>query len=124
MDRDHLWTALRYVDLNPVRAGMVENATEYEWSSARAHVEDSDPLGLLDLDLWKEVSRGQDWRDALAHTRDEEAAEMAALRHATRTGRPLGSEGFVQRLEATFGRKLNPKRTGRPKKEQTTGAGK
>ena len=124
LDRDHLWTALRYVDLNPVRTGMVENATEYEWSSARAHVEDSDPPGLLDSDLWKEVNRGQDWRDALARTRDEEAAEMAALRHATRTGRPLGSERFVQRLEGMSGRKLNGKRTGRPRKEQTAGAGK
>ena len=43
---------------------------------------------------------------------------MAALRHATRTGRPLGSERFVKRLEGKFGRKLNPKRTGRPKKAQ------
>lgn len=123
LDRDHLWTALRYVDLNPVRAGLVADATEYEWSSARAHVEGRDAQGLLDLDLWKEVSRGQDWRDALAHSRDDEAAEIAALRHATRTGRPLGSEGFVKRLEATFGRKLNPKRTGRPKKTEAVGAG-
>ena len=70
------------------------------------------------------INRGQDWRDALARTRDEEAAEIAALRHATRTGRPLGSEQFVQRLEGMFGRKLNGKRTGRPRKEQTAGAGK
>ena len=40
---------------------------------------------------------------------------MAALRRATQTGRPLGSEAFVKRLEATFGRKLDGKRTGRPK---------
>jgi putative transposase len=112
-NRDHLGTALRYVDLNPARAGIVDNATDYEWSSARSHVEGRDRLGLLDLDLWKEVSRGQDWRDALARSRDGEAAEMAALRHATRTGRPLGGDGFVKRLEVTFGRKLNTKRTGR-----------
>ncbi len=106
LDRDHLWTALRYVDLNLVRAGLVADATEYEWSSARAHLE------------------GRDWRDALADTRDEEAAEIAALRHATRTGRPLGGVSFVKRLEAMFGRKLNPKRPGPPKKAEAAAAGK
>ena len=78
-----------------MRAGLVADATEYEWSSARAHVEGRDPLGLLDIDLWKQVNRDRDWREILQRTRDEEAAEIAALRHATRTGRPLGSERFV-----------------------------
>jgi putative transposase len=40
--------ALRYVDLNPVRAGMAEPAGDYRWSSARAHLSGSDPLDLLD----------------------------------------------------------------------------
>ena len=122
LDGDHLWTTLRYVDRNPVRAGMVEDALAYEWSSARAHVEGRDRLGLLDLQLWKEVSRGEDWREALGRTRDEEATEMAALRRATQTGRPLGSEIFVKRLEAAFGRKLDGRRTGRPKKKAQAAA--
>ena len=75
-----------------------------KWSSARAHVEGRDRLGLLDLALWKEVNRGTGWREVLGRTRDEDAAEMAALRRATETGRPLGSEAFVKRLEAAFGR--------------------
>jgi len=62
--------------------------------------------------------------DALARTRDKEAAEIAALHHATRTGRPLGSDGFVKRLETMFGRKLNTKCTGRPKKSQAAATGK
>ncbi len=89
---------MRYVDRNPLRAGMAEDALEYEWSSARAHVEGRDRLGLLDLALWKEVNRGAGWREVLGRTRDEDAAEIAALRRATETGRPLGSEAFVKRL--------------------------
>ena len=85
---------------------------------------DGAALRRSDIDLWKQVNRDRDWREILQRTRDEDAAEMSALRHATRTGRPLGGEGFVQRLEATFGRKLDGKRTGRPKKEQTAAAGK
>lgn len=37
LDEEHLWAAVRYVELNPVRAGLVTRAEEYPWSSARAH---------------------------------------------------------------------------------------
>jgi len=47
---------------------------------------------------------------------------MAALRRATLTGRPLGSESFVKRLERRFARNLDAKRTGRPKKAAAAAA--
>lgn len=37
LDESHLWAAVRYVELNPVRAQLVDEATGYSWSSARAH---------------------------------------------------------------------------------------
>ena len=37
LDEAHLWAAIRYVELNPVRAGMVARAEDYKWSSAPAH---------------------------------------------------------------------------------------
>lgn len=49
VDEQHLWRALRYVERNPVRAGMVGRAEEYLWSSARAHVQEKDHSGLLDM---------------------------------------------------------------------------
>jgi len=55
-------------------------------------------------------------KEVLGRTRDEEAAEMVQLRRATASGRPLGGEEFVERLEGTLGRKLNPKRAGQPRK--------
>ena len=116
LDRDHLWIAPRYVDLNPVRAQLVDEATEYEWSSARAHVESRDRLGLPATDLWRQVCPPDDWEKVLGRTRDEEAAETAELRRATVTGRPPAGEAFVERLEKELRRKLNPRRTGRPKK--------
>ena len=112
----------RYVDLNPVRAGIVNDATEYEWSSARPHVEGRDGLSLLGLGLWKEVSRGQDWRDALTRTGDEEVAEMGQA--APR--RPDGPSAGRRRIRATAGgglrRKLDAKRTGRLRKGKATAA--
>jgi hypothetical protein len=74
---------LRYVDLNPVRAGLVDRAADYRWSSARAHVEGRDPSGLLDLETWKQVCPCGDWAQALAWSNaDEQLAERAS--HADR----------------------------------------
>jgi REP-associated tyrosine transposase len=49
----HLWTALAYVERNPVRAGMVEAAVDYPWSSAAAHTTGIAPTGLLDMAWWQ-----------------------------------------------------------------------
>jgi hypothetical protein len=49
---DHLWTALAYVERNPVRAGMVGRARDYPWSSAAAHITGHDEHDLLDMEWW------------------------------------------------------------------------
>ena len=48
LDESHFWAAMVYVEQNPVRAHMVEHPWDWSWSSARAHLENSD-LGWLDL---------------------------------------------------------------------------
>ena len=44
MDEDYLLTAVRYVELNPVRAGLVESPGDYPWSSAAAHLAGHDDV--------------------------------------------------------------------------------
>ena len=51
MDEAHLLAAMRYVERNPVRAGMVADAAGYRWSSAMAHLTGLDVTGSLDLVL-------------------------------------------------------------------------
>jgi REP element-mobilizing transposase RayT len=65
LSESHLWTALAYVDLNPVRAGMVENAAVYPWSSAPAHLSGVDPRGLLDEGWWHSNGPGDGWVEEL-----------------------------------------------------------
>jgi putative transposase len=65
LGRDHLVTALAYVDLNPLRAHLVGRADHYPWSSAAAHLAGHDEGGLLDLELWREVPSAMHWADAL-----------------------------------------------------------
>ena len=111
MDEEHFWKALRYVELNPVRAGMVENAWDWPWSSARAHVTDIDETGLLNMDHWRSRFDGPGWRDFLRKGL-ESNEEIELIRLSTRTGRPLGSEDFIITLEIMTGRSLLPKKRG------------
>jgi putative transposase len=112
LDERHLMAAARYVELNPVRAGMVSHAWEYPWSSAGFH------LGMTGVDpLVKEQTLpalAGNWREFLSSSDDK---EMDALRMATRTGRPVGDEEFLAKLSERTGKKVMRGRPGRPRKE-------
>ncbi|MGC9453830.1 MAG: transposase [Phycisphaerae bacterium] len=115
LDEQHFWTAVTYVERNPVRAGVVRVAWEYAWSSAGAHVGGSDRSGLLDIAQWREwLPRAGDWREALG--RPGEAGRVEQLRGATIAGRPLGSDDFIAKLETAIGRRLRRLPVGRPKR--------
>jgi putative transposase len=107
MDERYTLAAARYVELNPVRAGLVARAEDYPWSSARGHLLGRDDGLVKVAPLLKRVD---DWRAFLsAGTRRELAGELR--KHET-TGRPLGSEEFVERLEDELDRPLRPRKPG------------
>ena len=95
LDDAHLWTALRYIELNPVRAGLVANAEDFPFSSAAAHLSGRDLARILDMEFWKGSGRDRSWAEMLKIEQNE--ADRKALRKATYAGRPFGSEEFVQR---------------------------
>ena len=110
LDDRHEIAAIRYVERNPVRAGMAAQAWEYPWSSAAFHVGEKNEDPLVDSrDL---LGSAGEWRKWLAH----DPAEIEAVRRASRTGRPCGSKRFMSRLERRTGRQLAPQRPGRPVK--------
>jgi putative transposase len=110
MDETYLFSCVKYVERNPVRAGLVRLAEEYQWSSARAHV-----FGLRDpvLSPMPKVSQIGDWSAFLRG--EEKNEELELLRRNQSIGRPLGSEDFIEKLEKITGRCLKKKRPGRPK---------
>lgn len=114
LDDSHLWTALRYVELNPVRAHMVPAAPQWRWSSAAAHCGTAAPDTLLEMKPWRERWTEAAWSEYLSA--GEMATELAALRQCTYTGRPLGTRDFVSALEKSTLRLLAPRKGGRPKK--------
>jgi len=112
MDEYYLLAAVRYVELNPVHAHMVKSAEDYRWSSARAHLSAKDDKLVRVAPMLERVSN---WQSYLDCNLDESTKE--AFRMHGRTGRPLGDEAFLERLENIAGRLLRPQKPGR-KREQ------
>jgi len=111
MDEKYLLTATRYIELNPVRAGLVSIPEEYPWSSAKAHMKGRNDDLVKVQPLLRMVD---DWRQFLSGDVSDEEYEL--LQRHERTGRPLGSTSFIEQLENKLSRILTPQKGGRPKK--------
>jgi putative transposase len=114
LDEKYLFAAIRYVERNPVRAGVVEKPWEYPWSSASAHLAGRDDLLVRVFPLAQVVG---DWKEFLS--KGDEEKEIKEIRRHERTGRPLGKDGFVLGLEKALGRTLRYQKSGpKDKKKQ------
>ena len=107
LDEKYLFAAIRYVERNPVRAGVVEKPWEYPWSSASAHLAGRDDLLVKVFPLAQVVG---DWKEFLS--KGDEEKEIKEIRRHERTGRPLGKDSFVIGLEKPLARTLRHKKTG------------
>ena len=105
MNGSYLLACSRYIELNPVRAKLVDKPDNWVWSSAGAHIK-----GKNDR-LVKVQMVNKDWSDFLSSAYTEKDAE--SLRKHERSGRPLGNEALVERLEMKLGLTLKPQSPGR-----------
>lgn len=115
----YLLACCRYIELNPVRAGMVCRPEDYRWSSYRGRMglaTDS----ILDLDVIYLAMGDSDVhrRSAYLHYIESDSCEMdvAKVRDGIRGSRPTGQTEFVVALEEKLHRKVAPQRRGRPSK--------
>ena len=112
LDEAYCWAAIRYVERNPVRAGMIAKAEGYPWSSAAAHCGyRSDPVLTTDASWRRRCEAVGNWSAWLAGNDEQERLDTLR-RHANR-GLPCGSPAFVELLEKTTGRKLQLRPQGR-----------
>jgi putative transposase len=113
LDEPHLWNAVRYVERNPVRAGIVDRAEDYQWSSAAAHCGlRDDPILGEGLPLIADIPNWSTWL-----SEGERQEDIDFIRERTRTGRPCSSDDFARALEARLGRSLLPRKRGPKRKE-------
>ena len=111
MDDEYLFRAARYIEMNPVRAGLVDRPEEYRWSSAASHLDGRDDGLVRTAPL---LDRSIDWSKYLYEREQDQF--IGELHRTARTGRPLGELGFVEKLEAILGRRLKPHKPGRKPK--------
>ena len=112
MDERYLLAAVRYVELNPVRAGLSEKAEDYKWSSARSHISGKDDELIKASPLIEII---KDWQTFLFMGITDKKAED--IRRHEHTGRPLGSDSFMEELEKTLNRVLRRRKPG-PKEDK------
>jgi putative transposase len=115
LDDKGFWLASKYVELNPVRARICRLPWRYEWSSCSAHVDKKEVAELLNLAIWNKMISAKEWRNELADGIDDE--QLSRIRLSTHTGRPLGTDGFLSKLEKMLGRRVRPLPIGRPRKK-------
>ena len=108
MDEGHLFNAVRYVSLNPVRAKLATKAEDWRWSSVAAHLVGKDDKLVKVAPV---LERYGDFASFLGESVDDEPG-FKRLRQSETTGRPLGSEDWMDKLEKMTGRRLKPQKRG------------
>ena len=107
MDENHLLATVRYTELNPVRAGLCLQPTDWAWSSACAHLQGEDDALVSVAPMLERIN---DWNKYLAARGS--IIRLDTIREHVRTGRPLGDGAFVEELEHLTGRCLQKQKPG------------
>ena len=104
---EYFLTVCRYVERNPMRAGLVARAEHWRWSSAGTR-------GVVPLHEWP-MARPVDWLDRV--NEGEATEQLSAIRKSVTKGQPYGSEPWVERMVRQWNLGATLRARGRPKKE-------
>jgi len=117
MDEMYLLACTRYVELNPIRAGLANKPENWLWSSAGPHMKGQDNILVDTKPLLERVNTP--WEEFLSFKAQKPVIEI--FRKHERTGRPLGDDSFIKKMELLLERKLKPKKPGPKKKDKMNG---
>lgn len=113
----YLLACMRYIELNPVRAGMVDKPSDYEWSSYHANAIGQNDKVVFPHSLYLSLAEQQEarlhaYRELFRHSFEPE--QVHNIRATVQTGTPLGNDCFREQIEQTLGCKVGQARRGRP----------
>jgi putative transposase len=114
MDEKYLMATVRYIALNPVRAGIVNIPEEYPWSSAQAHKTGQDDRLVRVKPLSDIIGNWENFINDPITNRD-----LNIIRRHEKNGRPLGEANFIEDLEKKLGKIIRPRKRGPRKKCET-----
>lgn len=109
MDETYLLAAVKYIEMNPVRANLAPGPYSWQWSSAMAHAAGQDDMLVKVAPLLEMVGA---WKQFLSDANEEDADK---IRGHERTGRALGGDTFLDSLEFSLQRIVKPRKAGRKK---------
>jgi putative transposase len=109
VDPDYAWVVSRYIELNPVRARIVNNPTDYYYSSARKNLQDI-PNNVVNIDIVK--GNYKEYQDFMKEKIEE--TELKRIHEALQQNKALGKEEFIKKLEKRFNKAFEIRRQGRP----------
>ncbi|MFK5948118.1 MAG: transposase [Methylococcales bacterium] len=112
LDNEYTWSTIRYVEKNPVQAGMILKSEGYRWSSAAAHCGLQENTLLAPLPSSLKGIPQDDWSDWLALSENQGMVNI--IQRNIEKGLPCGGDSFIDRLEAIAKRSLRYKPQGRP----------
>ena len=117
----YLIACMRYIELNPVRAGVVPDPADFRWSSYGANALGyADPL-VCSHPTYEALGADHATRRAVYRNlfRDELGATLGLIRHSLARGDPLGRREFLASVEHTLGRPCVARSPGRPRNAGT-----
>ncbi len=109
----------RYIELNPVRAGVVEHPADYPWTSYRINAQNEKSELVTPRPLYLALGDGRDERTASYRDlfrSQMESALVDEIRVATNGNYVLGSRRFQDQVESMLKRRVRPGKAGRPRK--------
>jgi len=116
-DDKYLLSCLRYIELNPVRAGMVEHPADYRWSSYRINAQGEKSKLLKPHVMYEALgltgaARQERYRELFRY--ELEPGLVDEIHRATNGNFVLGNEHFKEEISKTLGRRVMPGKAGRP----------
>lgn len=114
LDQSYTYSAIRYIERNPVRSNLVIKAEDYTWSSAPSRVGRRKSSLLAPISTLGVAVKSTDWAEWLSIPNSE--ATLKTLRQTVNKGLPCGNENFISTIEREVGKILRIRPLGRPKK--------
>ncbi|MBW2045185.1 MAG: hypothetical protein JRI96_09940 [Deltaproteobacteria bacterium] len=112
IDPSVYYVVLKYIEMNPVRAGMVEDAIDYPWSSAAYHLQGKEDRMILADCIHDSAFSYKEF-----FYEDERMEDLKTIRIATKQGKAWGQEAFLKKLAHMYDRVVVPQTRGRPRKK-------
>ncbi len=118
----YLLACYRYIERNPVRAGMVKQAEDYRWSSYRVHAHGLPSDLIVDHPVYTALGKDEKERakayQGLVDDRIDNVDDIRNIRSETNRGGVVGSDLFKDTIERALTRRVRPGKSGRPGKNQ------